>query len=304
MHQIAGKAEMNRFDMVFMGYLGTYTIVPFAGPSIVESGGPAFYCSMTASHLARRVAMVTRVSDGEAHLLELLRTSGVQLFAQPWPTPRYRAVFATANVDERQVFLERQAGPFGIDDVPPIEPCLIHLAGWHISEFSLEFMQELKALGFRLSVDMQAFVFQTDHETGRVYLEDIPDKREILSTADFVKLDAAEAEVLTGTDVVQDQAALLEEWGSKETVITYSEGALARSKGKTTLAKFTNRSIQGRMGRGDTVMAAYLAQRLDHSVEDSIRFAAALTSIKLEYPGPFRGSQEDVVSRMNGQFSE
>jgi sugar/nucleoside kinase (ribokinase family) len=303
MRQIAGKVEMNHLEIVFIGYLGTYTIIPFATPSVVESGGPAFYCSMTASRLARRVGMVTRVSDSEAHLVELLKATGIGLFAQHRQTPRYRAVFPTANVDERQVFLARGAQPFDIDDIPPIEPCLIHLAGWHIREFSLKFMQQLKARGFRLSVDMQTFVFQTDHETGRVYLEDIPEKKEILSTADFVKCDVAEAEILTGADVPEDQAELLEDWGSKETVITYSEGALARSKGKTTLAKFTNRSVQGRMGRGDTVVAAYLAQRLDHSVEDSLRFATALTSIKLEYPGPFRGSLEDVIARMNSPFS-
>lgn len=295
---------MKRFDIMFIGYLGTYTVVPFAGSCFVESGGPVFYTSMTASRLTGRVGMVTRVSDSEAHLVELFKAAGIGLFAQYRQTPRHRAIFPTANVDDRQVFLARGADPFGITDMPPVEPCLIHLAGWQIREFSLEFMQELKARGFRLSVDMQAFVFRTDHETGRLCLEDIPEKKEILSTADFVKLDAAEARILTGTDVPQDQANLLEDWGSAETVITSSEGALARSKGKTTFARFTNRSIQGRMGRGDTVMSAYLTQRLDHSVEDSLRFAAALASIKLEYPGPFRGSAEDVMARMNSSFSE
>jgi sugar/nucleoside kinase (ribokinase family) len=295
---------MNTLDIVFVGYLGTYTIVPFSGPSIVESGGPAFYCSMTASRLTRRVGMVTRVSDSEVHLMELLKGAGIILFPQHRQTPRYRAVFPTANVDERQVFLTRTADAFCIDDIPDaIEPCLIHLAGWHIREFSLKFMEQLKARGFRLSVDMQAFVFRTDHETGRVCLEDIPEKKEILRMADFVKLDVAEAKALTGTDVPQDQVRLLEEWGSKETVITFSEGALARSKGETTLARFTNRSAKGRMGRGDTVMAAYLVRRLHYSVEDSLRFAAALASMKLEYSGPFGGSAEDVVARMSDPVS-
>jgi len=57
------------------------------------------------------------------------------------------------------------------------------------------------------------------------------------------------------------------------------------------------------MGRGDTCMGAYLARRLDHSVEDSLRFAAALTSIKLESSGPFRGSLDDVIQRMNAPVS-
>ena len=57
------------------------------------------------------------------------------------------------------------------------------------------------------------------------------------------------------------------------------------------------------MGRGDTFFGAYLARRLDHSVEDSLRFAAALTSIKMESTGPFSGSLEDVIERMDGIFS-
>jgi sugar/nucleoside kinase (ribokinase family) len=60
------------------------------------------------------------------------------------------------------------------------------------------------------------------------------------------------------------------------------------------------RSNEGRTGRGDTTFGAYLARRLDHSIEESLRFAAAVVSIKMESPGPFRGSIEDVLARMRG----
>ena len=189
-----------------------------------------------------------------------------------------------------------------MSDIPPFEPCLLHLCCIGVREFQLDLMRALKARGFHLSVDMQSFVLQADNETGAVHLKDVPEKKEILGMADFVKLDAMEAQTLTGAEVLQDQADMLEDWGSSETIITSSEGALARSKRKTTFVKFTNRSIQGRMGRGDTVMGSYLARRLDHSLEDSLRFAAALTSIKMESPGPFRGSVDDVIERMNDPF--
>ena len=94
-----------------------------------------------------------------------------------------------------------------------------------------------------------------------------------------------------------------EDWGSSETVITCSEGVLGRSKGKSTFARFTNKSIQGRNGRGDTFSGAYLARRLNHSVEESLRFATALTSIKMESPGLFRGCLEDVIERMDDPIS-
>jgi sugar/nucleoside kinase (ribokinase family) len=186
--------------------------------------------------------------------------------------------------------------------MPPIEPCLIHLGGLSDHEFPLEFLLALKARGFRLSVDMQSFVWQVDDQTRVIRLGDVPEKQEILRMVAFVKLDVMEAKALTGTGVLQDQADMLEDWGSSETVITCSDGVLARSKGKTTFARFANRSILGRTGRGDTFSGAYLARRLDHSVEDSLRFAAALTSIKMESTGPFRGSLEDVIERMDDPF--
>jgi sugar/nucleoside kinase (ribokinase family) len=55
----------------------------------------------------------------------------------------------------------------------------------------------------------------------------------------------------------------------------------------------------GRTGRGDTTFAAYLARRNDHGVSESLKFAAALVSIKMETPGPFQGSLADVLARMN-----
>jgi len=293
---------MSCYDIVFMGHLCTATIFPFKGDSFVERGGPAFFGPLAASCLEKRIAAVTRIANSETQLLQPLKTAGIDLYVQQVETVQYRVVFPTANVDERQAFLIRGGGYFFIDDLPPIEPCLIHLGGLSIHEFSLEFMRALKKRGFRLSVDMCSFVNNVDEQTGRGYLADVPEKKEILSMVDFVKVDVMEAKALTGTDILRDQADILEDWGSLETIITSSEGVLVRSKGKTTFVRFTNKSNRGRMGRGDTVMGSYLARRLDHSVEDSLRFAAALASIKMESPGPFPGSLKDVLKRMDDNF--
>jgi sugar/nucleoside kinase (ribokinase family) len=288
---------MNRYDIVFIGHMGTGTIVPFEGSPFVEPGSPIFFASIAASCLGKRIAAVTRISESEGYLLEPLKTAGIDLFVQPGEITQYSIVFPTTNVDQRQAFVIKGGEHFAISDIPPFEPCLIHLCCMDVREFQLDLMRALKARGFRLSVDMQSFILQAD-ETGAVHLEDVPEKKEILAMAHFVKLDAVEAQTLTGADVLKDQADMLEDWGSSETIITSSEGALARSKGKTAFVKFTNRTTRGRMGRGDTLMGSYLARRLDHSVEDSLRFAAALTSIKLESAGPFRGSLDDVIERM------
>jgi len=45
-------------------------------------------------------------------------------------------------------------------------------------------------------------------------------------------------------------------------------------------------------------MGAYLARSIDHSVDESVRFAAAAASIKMETEGPFTGTLEDIIKRM------
>ena len=78
---------------------------------------------------------------------------------------------------------------------------------------------------------------------------------------------------------------------------------LARVGGKTFYERFSNRSVAGRTGRGDTTFAGYLAWRMDHGPAESLRFAAALVSIKMETPGPFQGTLADVLARMKEMHS-
>ena len=294
---------MNRYDILFVGDFGVGTIIPFEGPPFVEHGSPVLFAPIAASCLGKRIAAVTRISKGQEDLLEPLRKAGVDLFVQPGQIAQYRVVFPSADVDERQFFLMSGAGPFFMGDMPLVEPCLVHLCSMGFPESQLDLMRALKSRGFRVSVDMQGFVLQRDNETGAVSHGDVPEKKEILALADFVKLDAREGQALTNTEALQDQAEILESWGSRETIISSSGGVLSRSDGKTTFADFTSKSMRGRMGRGDTVMGSYLARRLDHSVEDSLLFAAALTSIKMESAGPFDGSLADVIERMEGAVS-
>lgn len=291
---------MDHYDIIFVGQIGICSIVPFEGSPFAESGTPVLFAAMAASRLGKRIAAVTTTSVSEEHLLEPMRVAGIDLFVQPGEIAEMRIIFPTPNVDTRQVFVIKSGARLHIDDIPPFEPCLVHLCCIGDREFQLDLMRAFKLRGARVSVDMQGFVLQADKETGAVRLKDVPEKKEILSIADFVKLDAAEAQTLTGADDLQDQARILEDWGGSEIVITSSEGVLARNKGQATFVRFTKSSVRGRMGRGDTVMGSYLARRLDHSVEDSLRFAAALTSIKMESSGPFTGSLEEVIERMNG----
>jgi sugar/nucleoside kinase (ribokinase family) len=212
-----------------------------------------------------------------------------------------RVIYPSPNVDERQLYLIRSAGFYRIEEMPPMEPSLIHLGGLSDQEFTLDFMRGLKERGFRLSLDMQSFVFRVDVRSGLITLRDVPDKEEILGMVETVKLDVAEAKALTGTDDLAGAAAVVAHWGCPEVLITRSDGVLAYREGKVYFERFTNRSVEGRTGRGDTTMGAYLGRRMEHPVQDSLKFAAALASIKMETPAPFAGTLEDVLERMKAK---
>ena len=290
---------MNKYDIVFIGHVTIDEIVAEEGSARGLPGGAPLFGAFAAAVSKKKIAVITRVAVDDGYILEPLKTAGIHVYRQPTQeTTHMRVVHPTANVDERLMYQTKNAGFFVIEEMPPIEPCLIHLGALTDKEFTLGFMRELKERGFRISVDMQGFVRQVDEGTRTIQFNDVPEKREIMGLADFVKLDVVEANILTGSDNLAEAAAICDSWGNFETVITRSDGVLARSDGKNYFEKFSNKSSAGRTGRGDTTFGAFLARRLDHPVDESLKFAASLASIKMETPGPFRGTLEDVIKRM------
>jgi sugar/nucleoside kinase (ribokinase family) len=139
--------------------------------------------------------------------------------------------------------------------------------------------------------------------THDIEYSDVANKREIAAMMDKLKLDIVEAKILTGTDDLEKAGVAVESWGCPEVIITHSQGVLARAQGQTYYERFSNSNSSGRTGRGDTTFSAYLSWRLDHDVAPSLKFAAALVSIKMETPGPFQGTLADVEKRLKERHS-
>jgi len=290
---------MTSYDLLFVGHITIDEIVAKEGSARGVPGGAPFFGALAASCSRRRIAVVTRMAVEDEGCLAPLRDAGIDVYLRPVThTTHMRVINPTENVDERLMYQTGDAGFFSLEDMPPLGPCLAHLGALTDREFTTGFMKGLKERGFRLSVDMQNFVRQVDVRTGVVHFNDVPGKREIAVMADIIKLDVTEAEILTGAVDLEEAAVIVGEWGCPEIIITRSDGVLARYRGRTYFERFSNKSSHGRTGRGDTTIGAYLARRLDHDVEGSLKFAAALASIKMESPGPFRGTLEDVLFRI------
>jgi sugar/nucleoside kinase (ribokinase family) len=290
---------LKEFDITFVGHMCYDEITPYQGETYVAPGSAVLCGAVAAARIGQKVAVVTRMAEADEAILGPFKELGVETFLAPAKETTHSVVIhPSPNVDERILKLTRSSGFFEVSDMPAIATRSLHLAGISDQEFSMGFIHGLAERGYELSADMQSFVRQVDPATREIRFLDAAKKREILPLLSKVKLDVVEAKVLTGTDDLEEAAKQFEAWGCPETVITRADGVLARYRGKTYFEKFSNRSTIGRTGRGDTTFAAYLARRGDHDVAQSLKFASALVSIKMESPGPFKGTLEDVLSRM------
>ena len=287
------------YDLVIAGNVVLDEIHPFSGPAHTFCGGPVQFTAAAASCSGKMIAVVTKLAERDAHCLDAMREKGISVHASlSAETTYHRVSHPTENVDERQMVLLRSAGPFTVHDFAGLEPGPLHLAGLNDQEFTLDFLRQIGRAGFAVSVDMQGFVRKVDPRTGETALSDVEGKEEIAGLVRQVKLDVVEGECLTGTTDIEQAAIQFERWGTAETMVTRADGVLVRYRGKTYFETYSNKSVQGRTGRGDTTFGAYLARRLDHDVPESLRFAAALASMKMETPGPFAGTLDQVLDRM------
>lgn len=287
------------YDITFIGHMCYDEIHPFQGEPATAPGSAVLCGAMAAARVGAKVCVVTRMSKEDDHILNPMRELGVDCKLIPVEDTTFmRVIHPCEDVDVREMDQTANAGFMQVDDMPDIESHFVHLAGITDREFNLELIRGLKERGFSVSADMQSFVRQVDIETRKISFKDVPSKAEISSLLDRIKLDVVEAKILTGSDDLETAAKKFEEWGCPEVVITRSDGVLARVNGKTYFEPFSNKSIIGRTGRGDTTFAGYMAWRLEHEVEESLKFASALVSIKMESKGPFSGTLEDVIERM------
>jgi len=295
---------LDLFDIAFIGHVCFDEVIPYHGTPRTAPGSAVMCGALAAARVGKKVAVVTRMAPKDKDILEPMRQNGIELYVIPAAETTYmKVVHTSADVDDRQMVQLANAGFFSLKELPPLTARQVHLAGITDQEFDLGFIRELKGTGYRLSADMQSFVRQVDPVTRCISFKDVPNKSEIAGLMDMVKLDIVEAKVLTGTDDLEQAALMFEDWGCPETLITRAEGVLARVNGKTYYEKFSNQSAVGRTGRGDTAFAGYLSRRLDHDVTESLKFAAALVSIKMETPGPFGGTLADVLARMQARHA-
>ena len=132
---------------------------------------------------------------------------------------------------------------------------------------------------------------------------DWEDKMKYLPCIDYLKTDAAEAEILTKTTDRAAAAKMLYDWGAKEVLITHNTEVLAYDGKEIYTCPIKARNLSGRTGRGDTTFAGYINERQNTDVRESLLYCTALVSLKMETPGPFKGTRRDVLDYIQEFYS-
>ncbi len=285
-----------RYDVLAIGHIAKDRNI-VGDKSEIAAGGAVYYGGMVLLSLGLRVAIMTRLAEGDFALLDELRAAGAKVYASPaTQTSGIENFHPDPNSDKRICHLLGFAGPFRITDVPPVEARLYYIGTVVPGEEDPAFIKEIASRG-PIALDPQGHMRRIID--GELVSDGWDEAKEVIPLVHYLKVDDREAAALTGEKDRFKAAEILREWGAKEVVLTHQAGVLVHAGDEVVEAPFRPRSLAGRTGRGDSCFSAYFGRRLlGDSPKEAARFAAALTTLKLERPGPFRGHLEEVQEFM------
>lgn len=281
------------YDIMFIGPATRDINIDFTGAEVRECGGAVYFSACAARAAGANAYASVKMHPDDAAILRqfALNEDAVSLLPSD-VTTLMRNRYSTADRERRRAECLAQSAPISLEQLPQVDCGLYHLAGLLYGDFPNELITGLAARG-KVSADMQGFL--RHNENGEMRFRDWADKRVYLPYFDFLKTDAAEAEILTGTDDRRAAAKLLHKWGAREILISHNTEMLAYDGATIRTCPVRARNLSGRTGRGDTVFGAYLARRmLGDSLDDALTFATAMVSLKMESPGAFHGTEADV----------
>jgi len=285
-------AHSEMFDVAYIGNYTKDTIVTPAGESHVDGGG-AHYAAVAGARLGLKVAAVTRLSRADERVVRKLEQAGVTVFARYAPDSTcVRLEYPTSDVDQRQMYITASAGEIDTDHVESVASRAAVLGTSVRGEVTPETIQRMRRPGRLVAADLQGFV----RILRGTLIEHAPwpEQDDVLACLDILKVDAVEAEALTGQHDPHDACRALAEKGPCEIVLTRKDGVMVFDHGAFHEAPFYAARMDGRSGRGDTCLGTYVAMRLSEPPARATLWAAALTSLKMEAPGPFLRTRAEV----------
>lgn len=284
---------MKQYDLMIVGPATRDVNIDFTGAVDRCVGGAVTFCTPAARAVTDRVFAAVKISPNDADILDGFHMAPEDIALLPSKeTTCIRNEYFTADRERRTCTCSAQSGPITPDEIPNVPCKLYHLAGLIYGDFPNELLEYLHTRSL-LAADAQGLL--RHNEGGKMLFQDWEDKLTYLPYLDFLKTDAAEAEILTGLTDRVAAAKQLVDWGAKEVLISHNSEMLCYNGKELHTCPVKARNLSGRTGRGDTTTGAYLAMRLTGaSMKEALLYATACVSLKMEAPGVFRGTRADV----------
>ncbi len=285
-----------KYDTLIIGHVSIDEII-YDGEVTKMYGGAVVYSGYSAMAGGNKTGILTKTSEQISDMEGIFNVPRNDLYTvNSSKATSIRNNYLSADRERRICTALSVADPFKIEDVPKVDSEIYHLAGLIAGDYEGEIIKALSQRG-KVAVDVQGFLRKNIN--GEMIFEDWEEKLEYLPYIHFLKTDAAEAEIMTGLKDRREAAKLLHRWGAMEIMITYNTEALVYDGSDYYIAPLKPRNLSGRTGRGDTCFSAYITERLKRGPAEAVLYAAALVSLKMETPGPFKGTRADVEKYIN-----
>ena len=284
------------FDTLIVGQVCLDTNTDWDGTVVCAYGGAALFSGYASAAMGNRSAVLVKRNPLSVDLekaYELCKPIAV-LPLDSAESTRMENTYFTADRERRDCRCTSRIDPYTPGDLAGFDADVCHIAGLVRGDFGAETVAAAAKIG-ELAVDVQCMLRQVEPD-GHMIMRDWEEKRELLPLVTFLKTDAAEAEVLTGLSDRAEAARMLHGWGAEEVMITHNTEVLVYDGKRVFTSPLKPRNLSGRTGRGDTTFACYLGERLHAGIPDALERAAALVSLKMETPGPYLGSREDMLA--------
>ena len=292
---------MKIYDLLCIGNYTKDTIISPSGTRYVD-GGAINYAAHAANKLGLSVAVVTRLAYEDKRVIDKFNGNGIDCYPTYTPaSTTMKLEYPTNDPDFRTLSVASTAGSITSMDVENIATRAAVIGSSLRGEVGLDVIRFLRMNNVFLAADMQGFV-RVLRGQSLVY-EPWEEMKETVANLDVLKSDAVEAEFLTGETDIFKAAQIFSQMGAKEIVLTHKDGLLLYAGGEFHSIGFYPENLDGRSGRGDTCIGAYMAMRLSMDPYEAGIWAAAVTSLKMERLGPFDRSISEIEELLRVKYN-
>ncbi len=288
-------------DIICIGHVTKDRIVtPQA--EVYLPGGTTYYFSHGINHLGNKQVsykLIASLADEDLEAIDDMRRQGIEVdVIRSRQTVFFENIYGTIP-NTRKQRVRAKADPFTVESLAGVEARYIVVGSLLADDFSTDVLQHLSKRG-TLVVDAQGYLREVRGD--KVFATDWADKQQALQYVDILKVNEEEMWVLTGIEDFHEACRQLAAWGVGEVLLTLGDfGSIVYSGGQFyDIPAYRPLNIVDATGCGDTYVMGYVYKRAQGATPaEAGRFAAAVSSIKLEKSGPFTGTEAQVAERMS-----